>query len=92
MGYFIFVVSVTGVFSYPVSCINSLGQTIELTPEKINDNYCDCDIDGVDEDLTSACSYLENSKFICINKEDVSQEIYASRVNDGVYCFYVFVM
>ena len=74
-------------FSHPTSCINSFGNKIKLTPENINDDYCDCDVDGVDEDLTSACSFLENTKFLCVNKDDIPKEIHSSRVNDGVYCF-----
>ena len=77
--------SVQLVFSYPATCTNALGDTIELTPEIINDNYCDCDIDGVDEDFTSACSFIKESKFTCVNKDDVPKEIYSSRVNDGVF-------
>lgn len=57
---------------------------IELTSENINDDYCDCDVDGVDEDLTSACSFLKNTKFTCINKDDIPREIHSSRVYDGV--------
>lgn len=78
------VVVVAVAFSHPDSCINSFGQQIQLTPEHINDDFCDCDVDGVDEDLTSACSFLEHSMFTCINKDDVPKQIHSSHVNDGV--------
>ena len=50
----------------------------------MNDNYCDCDVDGVDEELTSACSFLSGSTFVCKNVDDVPKSIFSSRVNDGV--------
>ena len=75
-------------FSHPATCIDSLGNTIQLTSENMNDEYCDCDVDGVDENLTSACSFIEETKFICLNKDDISKTIHSSMVNDGVGCIW----
>lgn len=63
--------------------INSTGLycedgTIKVTLSKLNDEFCDCPSDGLDEPGTSACA---NSHFWC-GKEDDSY-IFSSRVNDG---------
>ena len=65
-------------------CTDSRGNVIELNDSNMNDNYCDCDVDGVDEELTSACSFLSESTFVCKNIDDVPKSIFSSRVNDGV--------
>lgn len=49
-----------------------------LSWDQINDNYCDCPTDGMDEPGTSAC---ENGRFWCGEEED--KYIFSSRVNDG---------
>ncbi len=72
------------VSGHATTCTDSHGRQIELTPSMINDDYCDCDVDGVDEDLTSACSFLSTTMFTCKNKDDRPISIYSSRVNDGV--------
>ena len=69
------------------SCVDASGNIIQLTDSLINDNYCDCTGDGADEYLTSACSFVVGSKFKCENKNDKSEYIYSSRVNDGVWIF-----
>lgn len=54
-----------------------------LDPSLINDFFCDC---GSDEPLTSACSHVASSKFLC--RADGSQNegrfIPSSRVNDNI--------
>jgi len=46
-----------------------------------NDDYCD----GFNDELTtSACSGQSSAKFTCTGSEYVKQEIFLSRVNDGV--------
>lgn len=72
------------VYGHATMCTDSHGRQIELKPSMINDDYCDCDVDGVDEDLTSACSFLSNTLFTCKNEGDIPKSIYSSRVNDGV--------
>ena len=72
------------VVSHPTTCTDSRGHVIELNDSNMNDNYCDCDVDGVDEELTSACSFLSESTFVCKNVDDVPKSIFSSRVNDGV--------
>ena len=70
--------------SREVRCLTSAGTYIQLGDDKINDGYCDCDVNGEDEDRTSACSFLQNSMFTCENKDDKPVQIYSSRVDDGV--------
>lgn len=70
--------------SREVHCLTSAGTYIQLGDDKINDGYCDCDVYGEDEDLTSACSILPNTMFTCENKDDTTKQIFSSRVNDGV--------
>lgn len=53
----------------------------KLTPEMINDDFCDCPEDGFDEPGTSACN---NGVFYCANKEFFPKEISSTLVNDGV--------
>jgi protein kinase C substrate 80K-H len=64
-----------------------------LDPQKINDDYCDCEEDGSDEWLTSACSFVhvppgsdaeKSSKFHCVNKGYLDTFIHTSKVNDGI--------
>ena len=38
----------------------------------------------MDEDRTSACSFVSNSLFKCENKNDQPAFIFSSRVHDGV--------
>ena len=67
--------------------MTSAGTYIQLGDDKINDGYCDCDVNGEDEDRTSACSFLQNAMFTCENKDDKPVQIYSSRVDDGVWRF-----
>lgn len=55
--------------------------TKKLTPEMINDDFCDCPEDGFDEPGTSACN---SGLFYCANKKFFSKEISSTFVNDGV--------
>lgn len=57
-----------------------------IPPHKINDNYCDCIVDGLDEPSTSACSGISKrqTQFWCYNNNVSSHYIPTSRVNDGV--------
>ena len=73
--------------SREVRCLTSAGTYIQLGDNKINDGYCDCDVNGEDEDRTSACSFLQNAMFTCENKDDKPVQIYSSRVDDGVRHF-----
>eukprot|EP01080_Neovahlkampfia_damariscottae_P007960 gene7960-12426_t len=50
--------------------------------DRINDDYCDCE-DGSDEPGTSACSYIEESKFYCKNVGFYPKFVHSSIVNDG---------
>jgi protein kinase C substrate 80K-H len=57
-------------------------KTIPLS--SINDDFCDCTLDGSDEPGTSACSYLKPSRFYCKANPSKSFYIYTSRVDDGI--------
>lgn len=42
-------------------CLSEIGNTLQtLSCLMIEDNYCDCPIDGIDEMTTSACSFIDN--------------------------------
>mmetsp|Transcript_27730 Transcript_27730/g.76314 ORF Transcript_27730/g.76314 Transcript_27730/m.76314 type:complete len:340 (+) Transcript_27730:194-1213(+) len=58
---------------------------ITLTPDMINDDYCDC-ANGMDEHETSACSHVlvHQAVFDCGNGSTGSNKIATSRVRDGV--------
>ena len=73
-------------------CTNSAGIDIILTEENTNDDYCDCDVDGLDEKFTSACSFLDNSQFSCPDLSGVINFIPSSFVNDGVCVFFGFYL
>ena len=75
---------------------NSPASIITIPPEKINDGYCDCPLDGLDETETDACSGssswagvggiqvdIEGAKsFVC--PQQLSLNLAFSRVNDGI--------
>ncbi|KAI3645009.1 hypothetical protein MP228_011173 [Amoeboaphelidium protococcarum] len=61
-----------------ITCNN--GQIV-IPISAVNDNYCDCPLDGLDEPGTSACS---NGKFYCRNRGYVSHYIPSFLVGDGV--------
>lgn len=47
----------------------------------MNDEFCDCEVDGLDEPGTSAC---KNAQFYCVNVGYRGQFLFSSNVNDGV--------
>ena len=47
----------------------------------MNDDFCDCELDGADEPRTGACLA---APFTCDNWPHVPLTIPASRVNDGL--------
>ncbi len=47
----------------------------------LNDDFCDCEVDGADEPGTSAC---KNSKFYCQNQGFRGQYLFSSHVNDAI--------
>jgi len=67
---------------------------ITLTHNQINDDYCDCTLDGADEPGTSACAHLIPTatdetapgvtRFFCANKGAKARLLPLSRVDDGV--------
>ncbi|CAH0480369.1 unnamed protein product [Peronospora belbahrii] len=63
-------------------CIIS-GKETNLSQDRVNDEYCDCD-DGIDEPGTAACSYLLTSVFYCDNDGFFPENIHTSRVQDGI--------
>mmetsp|Transcript_96006 Transcript_96006/g.200545 ORF Transcript_96006/g.200545 Transcript_96006/m.200545 type:complete len:462 (+) Transcript_96006:243-1628(+) len=69
--------------SVPKECKNSVGKVIPLTPEVVNDDFCDC-ADGSDEPATGACAGQETTMFHCENIGSTPQLIYTSRVGDGI--------
>jgi len=66
-----------------VQCESSSRGGGELRSGAVADDYCDCPQNGLDEVLTSACSYFTVGKasFDC---GDGSVFVFASRVGDGV--------
>ena len=52
------VVGVTATTTSALECIDpQTGQVIaKITPQQVNDNYCDCPFTGIDEPGTSACA------------------------------------
>jgi hypothetical protein len=73
--------------NHPSSFLSSPFQTVTCphddTTGWINDDYCDCYMDGSDEVTTSACSnrLVAIPTFKCLDGASV---IFASRVHDGV--------
>ena len=57
---------------------------IIIPSSSINDDFCDCTLDGLDEPGTSACSYLKTSRFHCKANPSKSFYIFTSRVDDGI--------
>ena len=66
-----------------------------LDPSKINDDYCDCEVDGSDETETSACSHVhiltpnsqaheQPNRFLCRNQGYISANIHTSKTHDGI--------
>ncbi|CAL8073325.1 unnamed protein product [Orchesella dallaii] len=54
----------------------------KISWDKVNDDYCDCPLDGSDEPSTAACL---NGKFYCVRRKDgIKGYIPSSRVNDGI--------
>lgn len=60
--------------------------TTVVPPGRVNDGYCDCLQDGLDEPATSACSGIAHGApdFYCRNTGSASLYIPPSRVGDGV--------
>jgi hypothetical protein len=66
----------------PLQCDKN---TKSIAPSRINDNYCDCLIDGLDEPSTSACSGVSKEpQFWCHNNGVSSHYLPSSKVNDGI--------
>jgi hypothetical protein len=43
--------------AYSIECATGYGQQVRVIPEKwINDGFCDCPLDALDEPKTEACS------------------------------------
>lgn len=57
------------------------GEGKSVPDSHVNDDYCDCELEGTDEPRTGACA---NQPFVCANKPASALTIPASRVNDGV--------
>ena len=51
------------------TCAVEDGSIITLPPSYLNDNYCDCVVDGEDESTTSACAHI-SKKFVCEKNVD----------------------
>lgn len=59
--------------------------TTAVPPTRVNDNYCDCAEDGLDEPSTSACAHVPTPpSFWCENGGLTPAFIPTSRVGDGV--------
>jgi protein kinase C substrate 80K-H len=76
---------------------NSPASIVTIPPEKINDGYCDCPLDGADEKETGACSgsgmwagvdakkgVEEGGKSFFACPQQPSLKLAFSRVNDGI--------
>jgi hypothetical protein len=60
----------------------SCGASGKIIPvSSLNDDFCDCEVDGADEPGTSAC---KNAKFYCQNQGFRGQYLYSSHVNDAI--------
>lgn len=60
---------------------SSTDEVVLLPASAVNDDYCDCPLDGFDEPGTSACAH---GRFFCANSGGVAQYIPSALVNDGV--------
>ena len=67
--------------THQYTCANDT--SIVLNLNQINDNYCDCVDDGIDEPGTSACSHTLQ-EFYCANIGAQSKYIHTSYVNDNI--------
>ena len=64
-------------------CKDSSGEKKLINKAHINDDFCDCPFDGLDEPSTSACAGTA-VLFTCANKGFKGMTIFSSRVNDGI--------
>lgn len=62
-----------------ISCGPSSTQKVHVSA--LNDDFCDCELTGLDEPGTSAC---KNGKFYCFNKGFEAKTIHSAFVNDGI--------
>eukprot|EP00941_MAST-03F_sp_MAST-3F-sp1_P003883 g3883.t1 len=74
----------SSIFPCPQPGLHNSSTTPCTSPDKLNDNYCDCQ-DGSDEPNTSACSHL-GTIFQCTDAGGGGriEKVSSSRVGDGV--------
>lgn len=72
-------IALDSISKYSESTFSCDGLTIPI--HKVNDNFCDCPLDGTDEPGTSAC---QTGSFTCQNNGFQSILIPSSRVDDGI--------
>jgi len=70
-------------YDQKVQCISPAGESIDVPPSAVNDDFCDC-ADGADEPGTGACAGQEQTMFYCTNEGGTPRLIYSSRVDDGI--------
>jgi hypothetical protein len=68
-----------------ITCIVEDRSTKTLPPSYLNDDYCDCIVDGEDEPTTSACAHVLK-RFICEQNTD-KKAISFSFVRGNHYCY-----